>query len=133
MTTAAIRQKLANRGIAFEPPYGCRWCGDEAHRHGSQWAPIIGMHQWKQPSQAEILERMRRRRANRLARPGTAQERMQAVHADAYTSWPDGDPICATCHRIDCPKFWRIQNRLDSHEAKRRRNLPPASYDEEPW
>ena len=58
---------------------------------------------------------------------------MQAVHADVYTSWPDGDPICATCHNGNCPRYWRIQNRLDSQEAKRRAELPPALYDEEPW
>lgn len=58
---------------------------------------------------------------------------MQAVHAAAYTSWPDGDPICATCHRGDCPRYWRIQQRLDQQEAARRAELPPAAYEEEPW
>lgn len=79
------------------------------------------------------FEQMRRRRHNRPARPATVQERMQAVHADAYTAWPDGDPICATCHRADCPRHWRIQNRLDQQEAQRRAELPAALYDEEPW
>lgn len=68
-----------------------------------------------------------------IARPATVKERMQAVHADAYTSWPDSDPICATCHRGDCPRYWRIQRRLDQQEAKRRAELPPAFYEEEPW
>lgn len=68
-----------------------------------------------------------------IARPATVQERMRAVHADAYPDWDNGDPICATCHRSDCPRYWRIQNRLDSQEAKRRASLPPALYDEEPW
>lgn len=67
MTTAAIRQKLAARGIEFEAPFGCRWCGDERHHHGHQWAPIIGLHQWMEPDQPLILERMRRRRAARAA------------------------------------------------------------------
>jgi hypothetical protein len=70
---------------------------------------------------------------NRTTPPATAQERMQAVHADAYTNWPTGDPICATCHNGNCPRYWRIQQRLDSQEAKRRASLPPALYDEEPW
>ncbi|WP_329390235.1 hypothetical protein [Streptomyces sp. NBC_01716] len=65
MTTSAIRAKLAARGVATEPPYGCSWCGDERHHHGSQWAPIIGLHQWIEPDHALILERMRRRRAAR--------------------------------------------------------------------
>lgn len=84
-------------------------------------------------SQAEILERIRRRRANRPTQPVTVQERMQAVHADAYTNWPTGDPICATCHNGNCPRYWRIQRRLDQQEAKRRTELPQAAYDEEPW
>lgn len=83
--------------------------------------------------QAGILERTRRRRANRTTQPATVQERMQAVHADAYTAWPTGDPICATCHNGNCPRYWRIQRRLDQQEAVRRASLPPAVYDEEPW
>lgn len=59
--------------------------------------------------------------------------RMQAVHAAAYPAGPDGDPICATCHHGDCPRYWRIQQRLDQQEAKRRAELPPAFYEEEPW
>jgi hypothetical protein len=49
---------------------------------------------------------------------------MRAVHADAYPSWPDGDPVCATCHNPDCPRYWRIQNRLDQQTAARRAAHP---------
>ncbi|MCX4232033.1 hypothetical protein [Streptomyces ortus] len=133
MTTAAIRARLAARGITDTPPYGCTWCGDEQHHHGSQWAPIIQLHQWEQPSLDVIWERMMRRRADRVTRPATTEERRLAVHADAYTSWPDGDPTCATCHRVDCARYWRIQRHLDSREAQRRAELPPSVYDEEPW
>ena len=57
--------------------------------------------------------------------------RMQAVHAAAYPAGPDGDPICATCHHGDCPRYWRIQQRLDQQEAARRASLPPAVHGEE--
>lgn len=67
MTTAAIRARLAARGITDEPPFGCISCGEERHFHGRLWAPIAQTHSWEQPRQAEILERMRRRRANRLS------------------------------------------------------------------
>lgn len=58
--------------------------------------------------------------------------RLLAVHAGAYAG-PDGDPICATCHRGDCPRYWRIQHRLDRQDRARRAALPPATYDEPPW
>ena len=82
---------------------------------------------------AAIRERLWRRQANRLAYPPTVQERTRAVHAAAYPAGPDGNPICATCHRGDCPRYWRIQNRLDQQEAARRAELLPALYEEEPW
>ncbi|NED75374.1 hypothetical protein G3I51_24225 [Streptomyces sp. SID9944] len=131
MSTAAIRAKLAARGIAFEPPYGCLWCGDEQHHHGKQWAPIVGVHSWTAPDGKVILERMLRRLAARPPRLVTARDRLRAVHADAYPS-PDGDPVCATCHRTDCPRYWRIQDRLDRQRAAARALLPAADY-EEPW
>ncbi|MEZ7005703.1 hypothetical protein [Streptomyces sp. AD55] len=66
-------------------------------------------------------------------RPSTLQDRMQAVHADAYTDWPSGDPICATCHRPDCPRYWRIQDRLDRERAARGATMPVVTWEEEPW
>lgn len=65
MTTASIRAQLAARGIVGEPPSGCRWCGIDQREHARQWKPPVGWHQWTQPTQAMILERMRRRRGNR--------------------------------------------------------------------
>ncbi|MFD7465127.1 hypothetical protein [Streptomyces tendae] len=132
MSTATIRAKLAARGIDYEPPYGCSWCGDEQHHHGSQWAPIIGMHQWIQPTQTMIFARMRRRRANRPAKPTTLQDRMRAVHADAYPEWGSGDPVCATCHQLVCPHYRRLQNRLDRQRLARWAAMPTPGYDEEP-
>ncbi|MFH9812487.1 hypothetical protein ACH4NO_18065 [Streptomyces olivaceus] len=111
MITASIRAALAARRITDEPPFGCSWCGDEQHHHGSQWAPIIGMHQWMQPSQAMILERMRRRRANRL--------NAEPAQYHAVTAWADdgsgesADPYCADCKTDGCRQWIRIQARLD--------------------
>ncbi|WP_062214725.1 hypothetical protein [Streptomyces sp. NBRC 109706] len=44
-------------------PFGCRWCGTEQRGHGSRWVASAGMHQWEQPTRAQILARMRARRA----------------------------------------------------------------------
>lgn len=102
-------------------PYGCLWCGDEEHHHGQQWTPIVGMHPWTAPHDRLILERMLFRLAARPARPITVRDRLRAVHADAYPS-PDGDPVCATCHRTDCPATGGSRRR----PAARRRASPPA-------
>lgn len=104
---------MAAKRITFEAPYGCRWCGDEQHHHGSQWAVIIGMHEWLEPSQAMILERMRRRRDVRLT--------AEPPKYHATTAWdpaPDGesaDPYCADCQTPVCFRWSRIQARLDHH------------------
>ncbi|MFE5368179.1 hypothetical protein [Streptomyces mirabilis] len=123
--TAAIREQLAARGIRHEPPYGCSWCGDEQHHHGSQWAPIVGLHQWMEPSQAVILERMRRRRANGL---------------DAELSGESADPYCADCKTDGCRQWMRIQTRVDNRRMeldginpKRRSRTAGGWGDGEPW
>lgn len=46
-----------------ESPDGCRWCGDERGHHGTQYAPGIGQHRWREPTDAQRLERMQARRA----------------------------------------------------------------------
>jgi hypothetical protein len=43
-------------------PYGCRWCGAEHGHHGRQWLPGRGIHPWEQPTERQILARMRARR-----------------------------------------------------------------------
>ncbi|MBZ6207526.1 hypothetical protein ACWF8U_00800 [Streptomyces olivaceus] len=124
MSTATIRAKLAARGVAEEPPFGCSWCGDEQHHHGSQWAPIIGMHQWMQPTQAAILERMRRRRANRMT--------AAPAQYHATTGWADdgsgesADPYCADCKTDGCRPWIRIQARLDEQRWGIPRNPRPT-------
>ncbi|MGW2725524.1 hypothetical protein [Streptomyces sp. NPDC001492] len=99
--------------LTFESPYGCRWCGVQKTAHGRRWNAIVEMHSWVEPSQAMILERMRRRRDARLnAAP-------PVFHA--ATAWvPDldgesADPYCADCTTLVCPRWSRIQTRLDQH------------------
>ncbi|MGW1870957.1 hypothetical protein ACWCPS_36130 [Streptomyces mauvecolor] len=46
-------------------PYGCQECGVAADAHGRRWHPEAGVHQWIQPTQEQIKERMRARRAAR--------------------------------------------------------------------
>ena len=103
---------MAVKRLNFESPYGCRWCGDEKHHHGSQWAPIIGMHPWLEPDQAMILERMLRRLDVRLnAAP-------PKYHATTRYTGSAGDPddegyaLCADCSTDACPQYQRIQTRL---------------------
>lgn len=44
-------------------PSGCRWCGIEAHHHAQEWSTAAGYHVWWPPTDAQILARMRARRA----------------------------------------------------------------------
>jgi len=44
-------------------PSGCRWCGLDQRGHARQWKPPVGWHAWEQPTQEQIKERMRARRA----------------------------------------------------------------------
>ncbi|WP_448333546.1 hypothetical protein [Streptomyces sp. DSM 41534] len=92
-------------------PYGCSWCGTERQRHGRRWTPIIGVHQWQQPSQDKIKERMLRRRADRLAAEPTRYHATTAWEADAFGE--DGIPHCADCKTDTCRPWMRIQDRLD--------------------
>ena len=46
-------------------PNGCRHCGDDEIHHGWQWDPSAGLHQWQPPTQAQILDRMKARRASK--------------------------------------------------------------------
>jgi hypothetical protein len=97
--------------LTFESPYGCRWCGDELHHHGQQWSPIIGMHSWLEPTQAMILERMTRRRADRLAALPPVFHATTGWAAD-HTG-ESADPYCADCKTDGCHRWARIQTRLD--------------------
>lgn len=55
----------ANRLLTV--PYGCTHCGIARHHHGWRYIPAAGLHQWQQPTNGQILARMRARRAERAA------------------------------------------------------------------
>lgn len=46
-------------------PPGCRWCGIDQRTHARQWTAEAGWHTWTQPTQPQIKDRMRARRAGR--------------------------------------------------------------------
>lgn len=116
MTITRIHPRPAPESRYGCSPYGCSWCGDERHHHGSQWAPIIGLHKWTTPTQAQILARMRARRAERLA----ANPAIYHI----TTGWlpePNGEsavPCCADCMGF-CSRWERIRARL----SRQRRQL----------
>ena len=53
-------------------PFGCRWCDVEASGHARRWQPIVGMHSWQQPTEAQIKARMIARRNARTKTSGSA-------------------------------------------------------------
>ncbi|MEU8469529.1 hypothetical protein AB0F30_16670 [Streptomyces sp. NPDC029006] len=97
--------------LTFESPYGCAWCGDEKHHHGSQWAPIIGLHTWRRPTQDQIKERMWRRLNARL-NAGPLKYHATTAWAPDHTG-ESADPYCADCKTDVCHRWSRIQTRLD--------------------
>lgn len=46
-------------------PSGCRWCGAEQGGHGRRWSDAAGWHTWTAPTSAQVLARMKARRAAR--------------------------------------------------------------------
>ena len=94
-------------------PGGCRWCGLEQYGHMQWWLPGRGFHRWTQPTQAQIKARMLARRQARLA--------AEPARYHAKTDWtgtqvdPEdpGDEMCADCRSPQCPRWLRIQRRLD--------------------
>lgn len=48
-------------GLDVEPS-ACTWCGIAQRPHGRQYADAVGWHAWAQPSQEQILARMKARR-----------------------------------------------------------------------
>lgn len=51
---------LRFRGIPA--PGGCRWCGTLKEKHYHNYVASAGWHHWEQPTQAQILARMKARR-----------------------------------------------------------------------
>ena len=93
------------------PLDGCRWCGITKHEHYRRWSRTIGWHTWTRLTDRQILARMLARRNARL-------NAVPAVY-HATTAWaPDltgesADPYCADCKTDYCPRWTRIQTRLD--------------------
>jgi hypothetical protein len=48
-----------------QPPFGCRWCGEERRCHGLHHVPGAGLHEWARPTDAQVLARMKARRRRR--------------------------------------------------------------------
>lgn len=124
--------------ITFDSPYGCRWCGIEQRRHGRRWNPVVGVHQWVEPGQAMILERMTRRRADRFAALPPVFHATTGWAAD-HTG-ESADPYCADCGREACPRWNRIQTRLDQQRyglprrVRRSRKAKAGGWGgNEPW
>ena len=44
-------------------PNGCGWCGVDKPDHLQRWTTGVGWHTWSPPTQTEIKNRMRARRA----------------------------------------------------------------------
>lgn len=92
-------------------PFGCRWCGTPQYHHGRSYNAGAGMHGWERPTNAQILARMRARRAARITAP--------APRYHATTRWTGipGDPedpgyeLCADCGTETCAQYLRIQQR----------------------
>jgi hypothetical protein len=52
---------------AIPPPNACRWCGLEQRGHYQRITATADRHPWTAPTDAQRLERMLARRAQRLA------------------------------------------------------------------
>lgn len=115
------------------PPFGCRWCGTEHGGHGRRWIPGKGIHRWEQPTNAQILARMRARRAARLNAQPAQFHVATAQIADANTCpepettapcrcyEPDADPY--ECEAENCT--WEFSE-LNPFGGSRSVNVPSA-------
>ncbi len=84
-------------------PSGCRWCG-LSNPHWQYWRPGKGYHQYEPPTQAQILARMRARRA---ARPASRHHRLGPEY-----DGESAEPYCLDCGTTACARWERISNRL---------------------
>lgn len=98
--------------IAELPLDGCRWCGViTKYEHAQRWCAEAGWHKWTPLTQEQIKARMLARRAARLS--------AEPPKYHATTGWAadhtgeEGIPYCADCKTDSCPRWSRIQTRLD--------------------
>ncbi|MFE7547031.1 hypothetical protein [Streptomyces gardneri] len=98
-------------------PSGCRWCGAGEYGHAQRHTPGHGWHTWEQPTDAQILVRMRARR----------NARSTPTQYHVATGWaPDlggesADPYCADCGTTACVRWYRLYNRIKLREQGLRR------------
>lgn len=52
-------------------PSSCRWCAIPEREHAQRWKPPADWHPFVPPTSAQILSRMRARRAARIAQNKT--------------------------------------------------------------
>jgi hypothetical protein len=64
-------QQAAASGGTVPVPNGCRWCGIEKPNHVQRHAQFVGFHGWTEPTNKQRLNRMKARRAARLATTGS--------------------------------------------------------------
>lgn len=64
-----------------QTPFGCRWCGVDHSSHGQRWTEGVGVHEWEQPTQPMILDRMRTRREKPSDTPAALMGVIQELHA----------------------------------------------------
>ena len=124
--------------LAELPLDGCRWCGViTKHEHAQRWAPEPGWHKWTPLTQEQIKERMLARRAARLSAEPTLYHATTGWAAD-HTG-ESATPYCADCKRDGCPRWARIQSRLDQQRwgiprrVRSRRKAGAGWGGGEPW
>ena len=52
------------------PPSGCHWCDRGQRVHARQYVGGVGYHEWTPPTDRQIKDRMRVRRASRVRKAG---------------------------------------------------------------
>lgn len=119
-------------------PMGCAECGIDQRGHGRQHTQAAGWHMWQQPTQQQIKQRMRARRAARLFAEPPKYHATTAWAADHTAE--SADPYCADCKTDGCHQWARIQTRLDKirwgipHRAKHALHAQGAGWgDTEPF
>ncbi|MET8746357.1 hypothetical protein [Streptomyces sp. NPDC004728] len=118
---AHFRDRLPDNAIITIPsPNTCRHCGLDEREHMQRWKPTAGWHMWAPPTQKQILARMRARRAARLDAAPTNYHGATAESTEwSYVSdTPDTTEYCADCGDAECPRWIRIQERLDEQRMR---------------
>ncbi|WP_214317075.1 hypothetical protein [Nonomuraea sediminis] len=100
---------MAERVVA--QPSGCRWCGIAQLGHFQRWTRLAGWHGWTPPTQDQIKERMKARRAWQGQRASlviideavnwAAIGRTEMSVSDAPLDKRDGTDLRAAFDRID--------------------------------